>query len=538
MRAKKHCKLPLLLIASAVAIHAENSPIRFEYSAIDFVLENGETPRLHAPETMAGGVAVFDYDNDGDQDIYFANGAEMPSLVKRDPKYWNRLFANDGEAHFTDATRSSGLAGSGYATGVSVGDFDDDGDPDLFVAGVHQYTLFRNDGDGTFTDVTESAGLRATDPEHGLMWAVDSAWIDYNRDSKLDLFVVNYLAWDAETESVCDDYCHPKMYRGTPNRLYRNNGDGTFTDVSAAAGFAEHIGKGMAAAIADFDRDGDLDIFVPNDKMFNFLFLNSGSGSFREIAFDAAVALPDAGMYVSGMGSDFRDWDNDGFPDIVFVALEHETFPLFRNTGNGDFEEVTGPSGLSGLSKQMAGYAPILADFDNDGRKDLFVSCGHVQSTKQFGGVQRVNQHNAVFRTLDDGKFSALVEEAGFASRPAARHRGAAVGDFDADGRLDLVVTALARPAEIWLNRSPGEHHWLELRVSTPGTEVRVRAGGASQFDHVSPSVGYASSSAIPLHFGLGSEGVVEEVEIRWPSGESRILTDIKANQTITVEEP
>ena len=534
--------IPLVLSVGLVAEDrldpsGAKSPIRFEFRPINFVLEHGETLRKHAPETMAGGVAVFDFDNDLDPDIFFANGAEMPSLEKTDERYWNRLLANDGNANFTDVTEAAGLAGIGFATGVSTGDYNDDGNEDLFVAAVHRYTLYRNEGDGRFTDVTEDAGLSWMDPEHGPLWGVDSAWLDFDGDGHLDLFIVNYLAWDPATERVCDDYCHPKVYPGTPNSLYRNNGDGTFTDVSASVGISRHVGKGMAAAVADFDRDGDPDIFVPNDKMFNFLFLNADGAAFREIAFDAAVALPESGMYISGMGGDFRDWDNDGLADIVFAALEYETFPLFRNTGKGDFEEVTASSGLAAQSKSMAGYAPILADFDDDGWKDLFVSCGHVQSTEEFGGVLNVDQHNAVFKTLPDGRVRALVEESGLASQPPARHRGAAYGDFDRDGRLDIVVTALGAPAELWLNRSPGDHHWIELLLLTPGTEVRIETAGGTQFNHVAPSVGYASSSSVPLHFGLGDHPTVGKIEIRWPSGKTRVMEEVVANRVIDLRE-
>ncbi len=538
-------RLLVLLGATSLVAAEPEAAIRFEYRPIAFTLDNGETERKHAPETMAGGVAVFDYDGDGDLDIYFANGARMPDLDKSDPKYWNRLFANDGKAHFTDVTETAGVAGEGYSTGVSVGDYDADGDPDLFIAGVHRYILYRNNGDGTFTDVTETAGLHWVDEEYGPLWAVDAAWLDYDNDSHLDLFVVNYLSWDPETERVCSDYCHPKLYEGTPSRLYRNNGDGAFTDVSAQAGIRKHVGKGMGAGIADFDHDGFADIFVTNDKAFNYLFHNQQDGTFREIAFDAAVALPEHGNYISGMGTDFRDWDNDGLPDIVYVALEHETFPLYRNTGDGYFEEITVSSGMFSQAKLMSGYAPLLADFDNDGWKDLFVSCGHVQSTKTVGGVLKVEHHNSVFRNLGNGKVEALVEEAGFTSHPPARHRGAAYGDFDRDGRLDLVVTALAEEAEIWLNRTAGQRHWIALSLEgtasnrdAVGTRVRVQTSGEVQFNHVAASAGYASSSAGPLHFGLGEEPTARTLEIRWPSGQVQTMENVAGDRLLRIKEP
>lgn len=540
--------LPIALIAAA-ALHrlplaADESPIRFEYRKVDFVLNHGETPRKHAPETMAGGVAAFDYDNDGDVDIYFANGGKMPHLKKTGPEYWNRLFANDGRGNFSDVTKQAGVAGTAFDTGIAIGDYDNDGHQDMFVAGVHHYTLFHNNGDGTFRDVTKQAGLAATDPRFGPLWAVAAAWLDYDKDGRLDLFVVNYLAWDPESEPVCSDYCHPKVYKGTPNRLYPNHGNGTFTDVSDASGIRQHVGKGMAAGVADFDRDGLPDIFVPNDKGFNFFFHNKGGGRFEEIAFDADVALPQHAMYVSGMGTDFRDIDNDGLPDIFYVALEHETFPLHRNTGKG-FREITVPSGLSSLSRPMSGYSPAIFDFDNDGWKDLFVSCGHVQSLEAAGLVLKVNLHNVVFRNLGNSKFNALVEQAGFATRPPQRHRGAAVADFDGDGRLDIVVTALGAEAELWLNRSPRATNWLALDLEGTasnrdgiGAEIKVSTGSGDQFNHVTTSVGYASSSAGPVHFGLGRNEAAMAIEIRWPSGRVQRLSETAGGKIVKVREP
>jgi hypothetical protein len=527
---------------------AVESPIRFVHKEGVFVLENAETLRRHAPETMAGGLAVFDYDRDGDVDLFFANGAEMPSLRKTGARYWNRLYANDGRARFSDVTERAGLAGSGYDTGVAAGDYDNDGDPDLFLAGVHRNTLYRNEGDGTFTDVTAAAGLVGHDAEHGRLWAVAGAFLDFDNDGWLDLLIVNYLSWDPADEPVCNesgqpDYCHPTYYRGLPNRLLRNRGNGTFEDVSASSGIRAHVGKGMGACAADFDQDGLADLFLTNDKLPNFLFRNLGGGRFRETAFEATVALPEHGKDVSGMGLDCRDVDDDGRPDVTFAALPKETFPLFRNVGGGAFEEITYRSGLSRLTRDMAGYGIGIQDFDNDGSKDIFVACGHVQSEAMKHRLP-IDQHNAVFRNLGSARMVDLSEAAGLASAPARRHRGLGFGDLNGDGRVDVVVSALGAPAEIWLNESTPSHHWLSLRLvgtksnrDAVGARIRVVTKGRAQHDHVSPSVGYASTSLTPLHFGLGTATAAELVEIHWPSGLRQQLKQVAGDRVVGVTE-
>jgi enediyne biosynthesis protein E4 len=542
-----------LTLVQTPAPKSSDSPIHFAYQPIDFKLDSDESPEYHAPETMAGGVAVFDYNNDGRLDIFFTNGADLKTLRKNSPKYSNHLFENDGHGHFTDVTEKAGLAGSGFDTGVAVGDYDNDGYEDIFVAGVYKNTLYHNNGDGTFTDVTAKAGLNKPDAEYGPLWSVAAAWVDVNNDGLLDLVVINYLKWDFDHEPACQgyghrDYCHPKMYKPTPNQLFLNNGDGTFRDASVEAGFRAHPGKGMGAAAADSTLDGRMDLIIPNDKLMNWFFKNEGGGKFEEAGFEENVALREDGTYISGMGVDFRDLDNDGYPDIIIVALDGETFPLYKNTGKGSFAEVTRESGMTRLSLPMAGYSPNIADFDNDGWKDIFVSRGHVQSLASKTNLV-VEQPNTVFRNLggmNPGgmKFSALTAEAGFTALPPSRHRGSAVGDLNGDGKLDVVVTALSAPAEVWINQSPNENHWLEFKLQGTksnrdgiGARIKVVTKSGAQYNHMTTSCGYASSSAGPVHFGLGSNASAELVEIHWPSGIVQTLRDVAGDRVVLVKE-
>ena len=541
----------VLVLATFLQLHAGEaiSPIHFEPKRIPFRLENDPTPAKNIPETMPGGVAVFDYNGDGRPDIFFTNGADIATLKKDSLKYSNRLFRNDGSGVFTDVTAAAGLRGAGYDMGVAVGDYDNDGHPDIFVAGLHRNTLYHNNGDGTFTDVTAKAGLaRSNDPQYGPLWAITAAWVDVNNDGLLDLFVVNYMQWTYSAQPLCSfrgvaDYCSPKFYKDQPNQLFLNKGDGTFEDVSQSWGVRNHVGKGMGVAMADYDLDGRPDLFVTNDDRYNSLFHNLGN-KFEEVAFDAGVALQEDGNFISGMGLDFRDFNNDGRPDIAFVALNNETFPLYENTGKSAFRDITTESGMRAASMAMAGFGAALYDFDNDGWKDLFVSRGHVESLPLPG--TQIDQYNTVFHNQGTtGKWRALTEEAGLNQAPPARHRGCAFGDFDGDGRVDAVVTALSADAEIWMNRSEKPGHWLDvaLRGSKSnrdgiGARIKLVSRSGTQYNHMTTSVGYASSSDGPVHFGLGPDNRADSIEIRWPSGVIQTLTNVASDAIVKVTEP
>ncbi len=532
--------------SSARAVEPGSS-IRFQdaepASGLTFTLENSPTPRKHLPETMAGGVAAFDYDGDGLTDLFFANGAAMPSLNKDGPRYSNRLFRNLGGLRFRDVTAESGLQGAGYSIGAAVGDFDNDGHPDLFVAGVRRNILYRNRGDGTFEDVTAKANIGSGE------WSVGAAWLDFDNDGRLDLFVVNYVRWTAEFDSFCGDaargirvYCHPRLFEGTANRLYRNLGNGRFVEVSQQSGIGKYQGKGMAVSVADYDGDGFPDLFVTNDKIPNFLFHNLGNGRFEEVAFAAAVALTDTGAEISAMGTDFRDVDNDGLADIAISALAGETFPLFRNRGGGLFADSSYHSRLGLLSRTYSGWGIGVFDFDNDGRKDIFTANSHVNDQVEAFEATAYKQHNAVFRNVGEGRFEDASQGAGPGFLQAVRaHRGCAFADFNQDGRIDVVTSSLGDRPEIWQNTSPEANTWLILKLrgsvsNRDGIGAVVRIG--DQTNHMTTSVGYASSSDFGVHFGTGQRKEVEQVEIRWPSGIHQTLRHVKTNQVVDVREP
>jgi hypothetical protein len=507
-------------------------------NGLDFLLRTGATGHKYQPETLPGGLGVIDFDGDGWPDLYCVNGAAMPQLEKSDKSYWNRLYRNNRDGTFTDVTEKAGVSGRGYGMGVAVGDYNNDGHEDMFVLGVHGNQLFRNNGNGTFSDVTEAAGLNL--PSVRGLWSIAAAWIDYDGDGKLDLFISNYCEWAPGIDLICGGmtaetrrYCPPEKYAGEPMQLFHNNGDGTFTEVTGKAALAEVLGRGMGIAVADFAGDGRPGLFVANDKARNLLFRNTGRG-FEETGIDAGVAYNGDGRSISGMAADFGDIDGDGRFDLVMTALKNEAFDVFLNRGHGEFEDGSIQTKLMGLSHPHSGWGCGLVDLDNDGWLDLFVACGGVDTDDPMT--------NRIFRNVG-GKFADVSNESGVGLAPARLHRGCVFADFDRDGRLDVAVTSLDGPIELWWNRSPAQH-WLQLRLtgmrsnrSAIGAQVTLKTASRTQIRCVTSSVGYASSSDLTLHFGLGSERA-GAIEVHWPSGMVQKLGEVAANQGLEVKEP
>jgi len=529
------------------------SSIRFENtvqnSRIKFALHNSVSPKRYTFETMVGGVALFDYNNDGLLDIFFTNGAAIPSLEKSDSSYWNRLFRNNGDGTFADVTEKAGLQGIGYSMGVAAGDYDNDGFVDLYVTGLNHNQLFHNNGNGTFSDVTSKAGVAGMVPKLGKAWSVAAGWFDYNNDGRLDLFVVNYLNYNLSNATPCVQqghpaYCSPVDFLGTPNILYRNNGDGTFTDVSERSHISQYIGKGMGLAFADYDNDGFTDIFVSNDTFENFLFHNKGDGTFAEVALQAGVAYNAFGNPIAGMGADFRDIDNDGRPDIFETAMFGEGFPLYKNAGDPQFQDVTATAGLAALTSRSTAWGVGIFDFDNDGNKDMFTANSDILDNSMELAHRPFALPNRVFRNRGSLKIEDVSLSAGPSFQVPAAHRGAAFGDLNNDGKIDAVVTVLNGSPEIWMNRSSDHNHWISLNLvgvksnrDGLGTKVKITTNLGSQYNQATTAVSYNSSSDKRVHFGLGSVAVVDSVELAWPSGTCQVLKNIKADQVLTVTE-
>ena len=545
----------LLLLAAAPSVPEVTFTDITPASGIDFKHENSPTSNKYLLETMGGGVALLDYDNDGRLDVFFTSGAKLDDPMapgqrpdKSDRRYWNRLYHQKSDGAFEDVTEKAGLTGRPqglYGMGVAVGDYDNDGFEDLYVTSYGGNTLYHNNGDGTFTDVTARAGVGASG------WSASAGFFDADNDGRLDLFVTRYVDWTFEPNRYCGEkkpgyraYCHPDNYDAVTNLLYHNNGDGTFTDVSARAGIAAASGKGLGVAFADYDDDGFTDVFVANDSVQSFLFHNNGNGTFTELGLLAGVGFNEDGKTFAGMGVDFADYDNDGRPDLVVTDLSNERYRLFRQGADGSFQDVTHTSGVGAATQLFAGWSTRFFDYDNDGWKDLFVAQGHVMDTIEKTSPNLSYLQPPLLLRNESGRFVRVVPGEAF-RRPWAG-RGAAFGDLDNDGDVDVVVSSVGQRALVLRNDGGNRRNWLGIRTvgrksNRDGIGCRVKvvsASGFTQYFTVNTAAGYLSASDKRLLVGLGAETTARLVEIRWPSGVVQRLEGVAAGQTMTATEP
>jgi hypothetical protein len=526
-------------MAAAVPIF-EVKPLR----GIDFLLQNSPTSRKFLIETMPGGVALFDYNNDGLLDIFLVNGGRITeglhvpeNFERSNPRYWNRLYRQNRDGSFVDVTQAAGLANAGsgnYGMGVAVGDYDNDGNADLYVTSYGKNILYHNNGDGTFTDVTAKAGVA------GGGWSVSAGFFDYDNDGKLDLFVTRYMDWDADHNKICGGdwhtYCPPNAFPATTCLLYHNRGDGTFEDVTERSGLASKKGRALGVAFADYDGDGFSDIFVSNDGMQQYLFHNNGDGTFTECALESGVAFTADGKGMSGMGTVFQDYDNDGRPDVLVTVLPREIYSLYHNEGGGNFNYASLEAGLGALTSMSSGWGVGLEDFDNDGWKDLFVAQGHVLDNVQDIDASLRYKELPLVALNHKGRFERA--DSGLTKPLAAR--GVAFGDINNDGCMDAVISCLGGPPVLLLNRGGGNNHWLSIslqgtRSNRDGYGARVSVNGQTR---VATSTGsYLCANDKRLHFGMGLAEKAT-VEVLWPSGTKQILNDVRIDQFLSVREP
>ena len=503
-------------------------------------------------ETMGGGVAIFDFDNDGRMDLFFTNGAllkdPMPKGTmpdKSEPKFWNRLYHQKADGTFEDVTERAGLKGEGYSMGVAAADYDNDGFVDLYVTSYGQNHLYHNNGDGTFTDVTKKLGVA------GGGWSTSAGWIDYDRDGRLDLFVARYLDWDFEKgAALCGDsrgtraYCHPDNFKGATNILYHQKADGTFEDVSVKAGIADPDGKALGVAFADFDNDGFMDIFVANDSVRQSLYRNKGNGTFEEIAVTAGAGYDEDGKTYAGMGVDAADYDNDGFADVFITTLSYQTYPLYHNNGDMSFTYATKQAAVGQITLAYSGWGTHFIDADNDGWRDIFVAQSHVLDTIELStGYLKYKQPPLLMRNTGKG-FTNVSATAGSAFNLPIVSRGAAIGDLNNDGQIDIVIGVL-NDSPVVLRNNGTKNHWLGIRLvgsrsNRDGLGARVivsDSSGRRQIFDASTAGSYLSASDPRIIAGLGDASAVRTVEVHWPSGRAQTIANPDLDRYLTINE-
>jgi len=543
----RRCVLVLLLSYLSVDVFAD-SPILLsdvtKETSITFTHTDGGSGRHYIMETVSAGLALFDYDNDGDADIYFLNGAPLKG-TEVDVKPKNALYRNDGGWKFTDVTEQAGVGDPGYGLGVTAGDYDNDGDPDIYLNNYGPNVLYRNNGDGTFTDVAQQTGV-----DNGFHVGAGTCFLDMDKDGDLDLYVSIYLDFSYEkhvntTTRGFPVYANPRFYPPMPDFLYRNNGDGTFTDVSKSSGVGDHAGWGMGIVCGDYDNDGDTDVFIGNDVGENFLFQNDGTGKFEEVGLMTGAAYDLHGDEQGSMGVDCGDYDNDGLLDFYVTSYQGQLATLYRNLGDGMFEDATLVTGSGAGTLPHVTWGNSFVDFDNNGFYDLFIACGHLQvNVEEFDDTTTYTVRNILLMNTGDGRFTDVSDQSGDGMKIKLSSRGAAFDDLDNDGDVDVVILNSRREPTILRNDSPSKGHWLQVRlrgVKTNrdgiGAHVIVVSGDLTLIDEVHSGRGYQSHYGSRLHFGLGNRDKVDRIEVRWIGGQVDVFENIAVDRIITLVE-